>query len=595
MIDGFDEFFAELNLKLTKSLSLEQNLTNNKTSKIIESYTSNKYLLQSRSEIIRSDVERLSKQKAKSNISRLIQELTEKDQVSKLDDTEIAALMTIESLILDKNYTEAIKQCQEQLNKLPDRELRTSLTSQLAKAYILADMTDKAIECNEQLKTYEPNDPKPYIAIASIEHNTDKKIKIIEEAIEVAPYDYLPYDKKASILFERVRYLPCSQRLSTQESARAALIKSISLYPSHINPSWGRLYDLEHAAELSVSEKKQTLLEIIKKLDEQGPFNPKSVTLKSHFNSNYCTSEEQSEFFESLQTHKAKVKHKDILTFKRELLKTAYKLKLNKEANELIDEILNTADENKDSEAIVTAGVTLAEQFGEFSRAAQILSGAKNIADNYEASKVLMICQALTNDKAGALRTLETIEENFNLIAYLRVSTEIHDFLSLPDKALEASKKLLELTKDKYRYTSTHAYNLIKNNDTETAKKILSEFLSENNFDRNLSSEIVNFEICKKVISGKCDKARLADLLNHASSDIEKAAINSLLDDNSKAIELLRAAIEKDKTDIMSALHWPAFDNLRNDKDFIQIIDNSMKKTKVVDETEKKSNLRVVM
>lgn len=152
LIDGFDEFFAELNLKLTKSLSLEQNLTNNKTSKIIESYTSNKHLLQSKSDIIRSDIERLSKQKAKSNISRLIQELSEKDQVSKLDDTEIAALMTIETLLQDKNYNEAIKQCQEELNKSPEIEMKTSITAQLAKAYTLADLNDKAIECNEQLK-----------------------------------------------------------------------------------------------------------------------------------------------------------------------------------------------------------------------------------------------------------------------------------------------------------------------------------------------------------------------------------------------------------------------------------------------------------
>lgn len=594
LIDGFDEFFAELNHKLTKSLSLEQNLTNNKTSKIIESYTSNKYLLQSKSEIIKLDVERLSKQKAKSNISRLIQELTEKDQVSEFDDAEMAALMTIESLILDKNYIEAIKQCQDELGKRPERELRISLTAQLAKAYILADMTDKAIECNEQLKIYEPNDPRPYLAIASAENNTDKKIEIIEEAIEVSPYDYMAYDKKASLLIERARYLPTSQTVVTQDLAREALIKSINLNPLHANPSWGRLYDLEHAAETSASEKKQALLDIINNLDKQGPFNAKSIALKAHFNSKYSTKEEQASFFDELQNYKAKVKQKDAINFKKELIKAARKLNLNNKSKELIDELLSSANEGKDSEAIIIAGITLAEQFGEFSRSIEILSSARNIAENYDASRILMTCQGLIGDTAAALKTLETIKQNFHLIAYLRASTEIYDFLNMPSKALDAAKQLLDVTKDKYRYTSVYSYNLIKNNEHEAAKKLLSEFLHQNNFDRSFSSEIVNFEICKIAIGGKCDKARLADLLKHASSDLEKAAINSLLDDKQKAIELLRAAIEKDKTDITSALRWPAFDNLKAEKDFMQIIDSLLKKSSVDSDGEKTSNLRTV-
>ncbi|VXC33283.1 SIR2 family protein [Pseudomonas sp. 9Ag] len=594
LIDGFDEFFAELNLKLTKCLSLEQDLTNNKTSKIIESYTSNKFLLQSNSEIIRSDVERLSKQKAKSNISRLIQELTEKDQVSEFDDAEMAALMTIEALIMDKNYTGAISQCQDELNKAPKRELRRSLTAQLGKAYILADMTDKAIECNEQLKTYEPNDPRPYLAIASIENNSDKKIKIIDEAIEVSPYEYIAYDKKASLLIERARHLPSSQKVITQALAREALTTSINLNPSHINHSWGRLYDLEYATERPNSEQKQILLDIITALDKQGPFNSRSISLKAHFYGNFSDKEQQAAFFEALQNHQTKVKQKDLINFKEKLIKAAYKLDLSNESKELIDDLLSTADENKDSEAIITAGVTLAQQFGEFSRAAKILSGARNIADDYEASRVLMTCQALTKDKLGALATLETIKQNFNLVAYLTASADIHDDLSMPGKAVEATKKLLEITKDKDRYTSVHAYALIKNSEFEVAKKILSEYLNENKFDRSLSSEIVNFEICRRSNGGKCDKVRLAELLKHASSDLEKAAINSLLDENQKAIAQLKTAIEKDKTDLASVLKWPAFDNLRPEKDFIQLIDPLLKKCNTEPEVGKISNLRAV-
>gem|GEM_PF-6937595 len=594
LIDGFDEFFAELNHKLAKSLSLEQNLTNNKTSKIIESYTSNKYLLPSKSEIIKSDVERLSKQKAKSNISRLIQELTEKDQVSEFDDAEMAALMTIESLILDKNYVEAIKQCQDELSKRPDRELRISLTAQLAKAYILADMNDKAIECNEQLKVYEPNDPRPYLAIASIENNTDKKIEIIEEAIEVSPYDYMAYDKKASLLIEKSRYQPFSQRVVTQDLAREVLIKSISINPLHANPSWGRLYDLEYAADTAISEKKQALLNIINDLEKQGPYNPECIALKAHLYSKYNAKEEQVAFFGDLQGYKAKVKQKDAISFKKDLIEAARKLTLNDESKELIDELLGAADESKDGEAIIAAGVTLAEQFGDFTRAVEVLSGARNIAESYDASRTLMTCQALIGETAGALKTLEGIKQNFHLIGYLRASAEIYDLLTMPGNALDATKQLLEVTRDYRRYIGNHSYSLIKNNEHEVAKKLLSEFLGESNFDRCFSSEIVNFEICKLVISGKCDKVRLAELLSHVSSDLAKAAINSLLDNRQKAIELLKSAVEKDKTNIAAVLRWPAFDNLKGEKDYVQLIDSFLKKSKVEVDGSKASSLRTV-
>lgn len=594
LIDGFDEFFAELNLKLTKSLSLEQNLTNNKTSKIIESYTSNKHLLQSKSDIIRSDIERLSKQKAKSNISRLIQELSEKDQVSKLDDTEIAALMTIETLLQDKNYNEAIKQCQEELNKSPEIEMKTSITAQLAKAYTLADLNDKAIECNEQLKKLDPNDPKPYIAISSIETETAKKINIIEDAIKIAPFDYLPYDKKGAVLVEKYAYLPLSQKAQIQEEARSCLIKSTLLNPSYKNPSWGKLYDLEHASDSSKSEKKQKLSDLIIKLDEQGPYNPKSIILKTHFKANYCEEQEQQEYFEELQTYKTKVKNKDRLGFKKELLKAAHKFQMEKKSRELIDEILHDADENKDSEAIIAAGVILAEQFGDFTRAASVLESAKNITDYYEPLRTLITCQVLTRETNKAEETLKIIKENFNSAAYLRAASELYDFMQLPKKSLEASKLLLETTKDQYRYTSLHAYNHIKNNEPEIAKRILSEFLTENNFDRNLTSEIVNFEISKRALGSKCDKGRLAEILNFASSDLEKSAIYALLDENQKAIELLRNTIKKDKTNITSALYWPVYDNLKGEKEFTQIIEQTMKKSRPDSVHEISSALRAV-
>lgn len=592
LIDGFDEFFAELNLKLTNGLSLEQNLTNNKTSKIIESYTSNNYLLQSNSTIIQSDIERLSKQKTKSNISRLIQELTEKDTLSKLDDNELAALMTIETLIQDKNYSEAITRCTEELSKLPDIELRTSLTALQAKAYILADLTDKAIECNEKLKQLEPNDSTPYIAISSIESNTDKKIKILKDAISVAPYDYLAYDKLAYILIDQASHSTCTNKKQIQEAAKDAITKSLDLNPAYTNPSWGKLYDLENTRDAPPADKKTRLFEIVNELDRQGPFNSRSITLKSSFYSDHGTAEDQKEYFEQLQEHETSVKKKSLLSFKNELLKTASKFRLDEISKRLIDEILEEADENKDSDSIITAGVVLAEQFGKFTQAIDIISNAKN--DTFDSLRTLIICQALTNDQEGAEKNLKKIKEDYTQIAYLRVSSELYDFIGQPEKSLQASKLLIELTNDKNKYISIHAYNHIKNKDIETAKKILSDFLNDNNFDRNLVSEIVNFEICKVKLGGKCDKARLNEILSHTSSKLAKAAVHTLLDDIPKALDLIRDAIREDKTDITSILHWPAFDTIRSDRDFMQIVESALSTISSENSSKSSTHLRVV-
>lgn len=579
IIDGFDEFFAELNFKLTANLPLEQNLTNNKTSKIIESYTTNSYLLNSQSPIIKSDIERLSKQKTKSNISRLIQELTEKDQISNLDDTELAALMTIETLIHNKDFASAIKQGQEELNKSTNREMQVSLLTILAKAYALTDENDRAIDCHERLKACSPNDPKPYISISGIEQKLDKKLSIIEEAIKVAPYEYEAYDKKAIVLTERTAHLPSAKKLENQATALIALEKSLSLNPSYANPSWGRMYDLINNSDSPKTAKKEKLLEIISKLDEQGPFNPRSVTLKTFFHSDYSDNDEQKIFFESLQSNISKVKYSNTISFKSKILKAAHLFKYEDESLILTNQILDEADENRDYKAIIAAAKVLAELFGDFNKSIKVLENLKHISDDYDGLDTLLKCQLITKDDLGAEKTLAMIGETFNRVTYLKAALEFYDMQRKTDDALIACKELRDLTNDVYRFTSLYAYHLIQAEKTNDARALLNKFLSDNSFDRNLTSEIVNFELCNKILSGKRDKVRLGELLRLVSSDLEKAAIHALLDEKEQAISHIRSAIKKDRTDITTLLRWPVFNDIRSEKDFIQIIESNLKPT----------------
>ncbi len=101
-IDGFDEFFAELNNHLVKSIDIfEQNIFASKTNELIDCIITNES--QYKSPIITRDIKTLKSKKENNNLAKLIQELNSAEP-TQLTNHELETLLHLDLLLRNNSY-----------------------------------------------------------------------------------------------------------------------------------------------------------------------------------------------------------------------------------------------------------------------------------------------------------------------------------------------------------------------------------------------------------------------------------------------------------------------------------------------------------
>ena len=565
-IDGFDEFFAELNNKIIKTFPIEENLISNKTSRMVESYIENKYLISTGSEVIKGDIKRLAGQRKRNSISRFIQEHSELEKNKNVTDYDYEIFMRLEALIKNREYRKAIEFGEAEIKLKPGSSAITTIYRYIAASYKKLKDFDGASKCYDALIEMDGNNPIPFIEKSRLMKKIDDKLLVIDKAIEIDPEYYDSYDEKALVLIERYEGLELSKRKDVELEILNNLSKSVALRPDGRNPSWARVFEFVYRNDYG-KEKKKDLEVFLGNLSVQGEFKKEYIHMKSKFISKYEGDKQKEEFYKRIKDHLWKVTKQGQLKFKVNILDVASRFSMKDEVSILSDDILLQMQEKDQKDAVFMLAVAqaIARDLGKFEKAIQILEEAKALEDNPDVIKFLIQC-LLVRSRADEAENL--LDENIDLFSDASVTDTrlaILDAMGRSGEALSlARSNVLENGKEE-ELASLTAYYLIKNGEISTAYTLLKEFLNGISFCRSFVSEIVNYELCKRRQSKKVDKVRLNEALQYAPGPISKAAIYELLEEREKAVEKIKEALNEDATDLFELQNWAVFENIRND------------------------------
>lgn len=220
-IPGFDELMAELNLHLNEGkLPIEDELlSSKKQKKMIEDLTNKEYFSETtrNNNIIKKDIERLSKSLSKNIINDFFEIVNEKNRNIKMNpepkkrnnlrvitDEERKILDNIKDLIEEENKDDALIL----LNRYIDEN--TSNSQFLFSLYdlrigIYKTMPDKKKELQEsfdKLIELQPNNEDNYLRAFKGISDYKKKLFYINQAIKLFPYDAYLYNEKASFMID---------------------------------------------------------------------------------------------------------------------------------------------------------------------------------------------------------------------------------------------------------------------------------------------------------------------------------------------------------------------------------------------------------
>ncbi|MDR5866732.1 SIR2 family protein [Halomonas koreensis] len=564
VIDGFDELFAKLNSDLCEPLSLEDGLVKNKTSKIIESYTSNSALLKSSSDIIRNDIERLEKQKTKNNISKLIQEMNEKNKATNLEDHEFSMLIQIESLIGDDKYHDAVKLGEEELNKSPSPDLYALLLKSVARAYRASNQDESARGCYKELISYDKNDTFPYSAMASMEFNFTEKAAILKKAIDIDGYDFSNYDLLAGALIESLEKGDVDDKELKLEEAQRALDRSLELNPSNTNRSWAKKFSLISKKSVSEEEKDAEKTRLLNDLKKQGPYTKNYIALNSkHLGDKGCKDSVQ-EFFEDILSHKECVENYRFTGYLSLAVYSADVMGAECEFGAIVDELCEKKDLYKNPSAIFRCASVVAKRLGDFERAVSMLGKIHYSDLDYQSLSLLLDCYIALQDESKSKEVIEKVDKEFTAVASLESKIKYYDEFGFYAKALEAVKSLQSLHGGSGFNVATEAYYLIKLDRNSEAREVLQGFLRKVNFDKSYTAEIVNYELACKNMGRKVDKARLEAQLGGSRNYFVKAAVYSVMGKLEESVEMVKQGLLENKLDISSLRSWPALSSVKD-------------------------------
>lgn len=564
-IDGFDEFFAELNSKIIQKFPIEESLISNKTSKMIESYISNKYLECTVSQIIKDDVKRLVSQKARNNVSKFIQEFTELDKNRNLSDLDFEMVMKLQILIKNRDYKKAVEVGEQELKLKSGSTGSATIYRYVAQAYKSLKQKDKAIECYEKLLDLDVNNPIPLIEKSKLLKRLDDRESALNSAIEVDPDYHDSYDEKAIIFIEKFESLEMNKRKDCSVEIVRNLHKSLELWPDHKNPSWVRLFEFIISNDF-LKEQKSDLGSLLGNLSRQGQFRLNFIRMKSKFILKYEDEKDKDEFYSKLTQHIDRVPKAGRLRFKVMMLEVASRFSKKEEVRTLTFEIINEMSqlEQKDPGFMVSVAEALAEKLGEFEEAVRILKEAKELEDRADIIAPLVSYLLIQDFGEEAEKLLNDNIDLFSDRAYTEHAMMLSDSLGKSQDALNFARRNVADNGLEDQMATYVSYYLIKHGDISTAYNLLREFLEPLSFSRTFTAEIVNYELCKMRQSKKVDKVRLNEALNYTGSLLSKAAVYELTGEREKALEKIREALQEDATEILGLRNWPVFEDIRN-------------------------------
>lgn len=281
-IDGFDQLLAEVHHKLKGPLSIKENLSDSKHEKIIKNFSSNGFNLSESSNYIAKDLDSLEKHRNELDISHMIRELQNSDDLERgnISEHTFKTLLKVDTLIKSGNFLDAKNLADSSLESIDGISLKSNFIRKIIYSCQKLNDYDGAIKyCNKLIELDEYNH-EHYLVKAETIESIEEKCNFIEENIERFKLStrYLNFAVKRFMngyFSQKVNFI-------TLEKIKHLVDKSLALDPSLDNPAWEIKIDLiEHdeSRNCKESNKNELINDIVNRANSTNPEHMRTLKI----------------------------------------------------------------------------------------------------------------------------------------------------------------------------------------------------------------------------------------------------------------------------------------------------------------------------
>lgn len=587
IIDGFDELMAELNFHLNKGgLPIDNNiLTFGSKQKQVEKLTTNPYLEYTNSEIIKKDNKALLKTLHQNIIDEFYNYMSSQEKGGRkgrgrnkgfkpnkshkaLTNDDKEKLGNIEQKIISEEYDAALSFIDEILDVETDKtEFRSKLLER--KAYILEykGKDDETYPIYKELIEFAPTNINHYIDAINSLKDIHERLKCINEALKINEYSAQLYWIKARIIFG---YLHSDLHSESEEftllDVMEALDSSILLDPGVDNSAWNLkakvLIDDEYDSKKETQ--KSNLESLLKQYEKQNIFHPNYITnavklleLKEASKDtiyqtiiksiDYATKSDNGTFLEL-----------------NELLLIDFYIKNSEEALlkqrfSYLEQHYQVSNEyfKKKSEAYLKV-------FDELATAITILEQVETKDDEIWGELAQLYMYNEENVKARDIKEKYLPEDNDLEFEILICENRIDDAITL------MNANLSEKPSDKMNVVR-FSYILLKAEKYKECLDFTLKHLIKCQYKDYVL--LINHYIAEKMHTKKVPEKQVKQKIieKGISDETVLACSYAILNDKVETMRYIKKALSKNSAFKYSLRDWPAFDDIRNDPQFIAL------------------------
>ncbi|MCK5294274.1 MAG: SIR2 family protein [Arcobacteraceae bacterium] len=572
VIDGFDEFFAELHNKIYDGkLPIDTNFISNKSQDIVKKFINNKYLIDSKSDIIRNDIKNLESQSERDNLYENIKQMqTDKDfGGDKLENNEVMILLQLTNLSKQDRYEEMLQIINDSVVTTSNKEFKIELLKKQIIAYVRLSKQIDAIASTDKLIELDSNNPIHFINKSNLVDNFYEKIELIDKAISLDEYYEDFYNNKIGLLINKHD----STIGDTQNDFKTIVElcdKSLQINPSIDNSAWILKFDF---IKYYKTEDTKTLNIIIDDLSKQRPYSINILQMRYDL---IEKDNERKDFIQIVKKAKNKYLHDNKLDYDLLILAILKKLNNRNDIREYIDLLDNTKIYDKNSVYLKNKAIIELEKFNDVKNAIELLEDSLKIKRNTTVVILLITYLVYSNNIQKAMQIKDQYKYILSREDLFNIEKDLYDKKKDYVEAYNTVQKLISIDSDlKYRYISTLSYYLLLQRKYSEAKELLKDYLEIKNYNKKLEAEIINYELASMKLnpSYNVNKSRLETIYSKTRNELTKAAICALEKKELDVLKHLNRQLEIDASSKYVFKNWPVFEDMQTNSKFRTLVE----------------------
>jgi hypothetical protein len=581
-IDGFDELMASLHNDLVgKTLPIDSGVVTNKPKTIIKGFCENSFLLDSPSEIIKRDLERLRRQSEREELFSVLRDAKdetadrEKQSVESLSERELAIVFEIKQSLGNGDFDVARGRIGVELELKPSKKLKEELSELRVRVEELAGDLAAAVAAVDSLILEDPQEPENYIRKTFLITDHPERIRILDAAQEIDGDNFRVYGRKVDCYIDAYDAGTVGERQDLYRQIEENIARSLALEPSLRNPTWRTATDFFADCSLSKDEVRAKLDGLIERCNALG--SRRTVTLRARLRrwSKYKEDRNSPAADELLKDISAArlASSKSLQPFYEWLELDAYKqLGRKEDLSRRLSELALNPDLADTREYLRRKSDFLIKFNGDIHAAVGALKQA--VKADPSRSDILRLSSLMENvgDAAGIAELAATHAVRLHLIDRIILKREECAARGDHEAALAQlrstySKKLVGAAE---KLAEIHDLLLLtRYGEAASIGKGLLERLGWNKLE--FGEHIINFELAQVRMGEAVNKKRLGELADLTRSEQVKGCAQYLLGDTTKARDTLTMVMREDREDRYTIPRWAIFQDDKG-KTFIDTV-----------------------